>query len=119
MLRLALLLLTACVINVPGLTPPPPQVATTGGTEQCRGIMETCDNTCQTPDCLSACTARGTPEAQRMHSALIGCGQRNFCVNEDCMRANCTPEIDACMADVAAAPPSSTDPQPPTTGPGY
>jgi hypothetical protein len=116
-LRLATLLIavTACVVNMPGQATPP---VTSGGTEACREIMETCDTTCQTPDCVQSCTARGTPDAQRAHNALISCGQRNFCTSEDCMRASCGAEIDACQADTHAAPgatdPTLPPPPPPT-----
>jgi hypothetical protein len=85
-----------CMLKMPGSSTPP---VTSGGTERCREIMETCDNSCQSPDCLQSCTERGTPDAQQLHSAVVSCGQRNFCTSEDCMRASCSGEVDACQAD--------------------
>ena len=68
------------------------------GTLSCREIVETCDSACQLPDCLHACTARGTAEAQQQHAGLVDCAQRNACMDEDCVRGNCPAESAACEA---------------------
>jgi hypothetical protein len=83
----------ACVVNVPGAQRPP---VTQGGTWTCQQIVEQCDNQCQAVGCLDQCTANGTPDAQQQHNAVVSCGQRNFCTNEDCMRASCGAEMQAC-----------------------
>jgi hypothetical protein len=75
-------------------------------TWSCQQIVEQCDNSCQAPSCLDACTARGTPDAQQQHNAVVSCGQRNFYTNEDCVRANCTNEMQGCTAEAQTPPPS-------------
>ena len=94
-------LVGGCLANLPGASRPP---ITSGGTWSCQQIVEQCDNACQTPSCLDDCTARGTPEAQQQHGAAVTCGQRSFCTDEACMRANCANEMQACAPEPAAAP---------------
>ena len=69
---------------------------TPGGTATCRTIVTDCDSQCTTPFCLRDCTARGTPEAQQQHNALLDCAQRNACTDEPCIRTNCPSESAAC-----------------------
>jgi hypothetical protein len=97
-MRVFYLVVAACVVNVPGTTRPE---VTQGGTWTCQQIVEQCDNSCQAVTCLDACTANGTPDAQAQHNAVVSCGQRSLCTNEDCMRAHCGDEMTGC----AGAPP--------------
>ncbi len=104
--------LGACISSITG-NPNRPEVKDTGGTWTCKQIVEDCDNACTVPSCLDECTARGTPDAQAQHSAAIACGQRNFCMNEDCMRASCQAEMEACAPEAAApADPPLAEPAP-------
>jgi hypothetical protein len=98
---------SACIVNLPGASRPP---VATGGTWSCQQIAEQCDSACQSPSCLDECTTRGTPEAQQQHNAVVSCGQRNFCTNEDCMRANCNDEMQGCAAEPAAEPQAAPKP---------
>ena len=99
----AVALVGACVVYIPGTSRP---AVTSGGTWTCRQIAEQCDSSCQSPSCLDECTGRGTPEAQQQHNAVVSCGQRNFCTDENCMRANCANEMQICSGEPQAAPPS-------------
>ena len=99
----------ACISSITG-TQQRPEVKDTGGTWTCKQIVEACDKACTAPACLDECTAHGTPDAQAQHNAAISCGQKNFCMNEDCMRASCQAEMDACAPEAAA--PAAPD-QPP------
>jgi len=81
-----------------------------GGTLSCKEIVETCDANCSDPLCLHNCTGQGTPDARAQHGALLECGQQHGCVDEDCMRASCPGQIDACWGAPVAAP-SATPPQ--------
>jgi hypothetical protein len=67
-----------------------------GGTLTCREIVEQCDATCGDPLCVRRCGDQGTPEAARLHDAVVDCAQRNGCADEACIRASCGPEADAC-----------------------
>ena len=95
-MRLLSLVVTACVVNVPGTQRPE---VTSGGTWTCAQIVEQCDNQCQAVTCLDACTANGTPDAQQQHNAVVSCGQRSLCTNEDCMRAHCNDEMQVCAPE--------------------
>lgn len=108
--------LAAClqsIQNVPGVSRPE---VTEGGTWTCQQIVEQCDTACESPSCLDDCTAHGTPAAQEQHNTVVSCGQRNFCTDEDCMRANCTSEMHACAPE-AIAPPPPASPAPPVDQP--
>jgi len=94
-------LLGACISSITG-TQQRPEVKDTGGTWTCKQIVEDCDKACTSPACLDECTAHGTPDAQAEHNAAISCGQKNFCMNEDCMRASCQAEMDACAPEAGA-----------------
>ena len=87
-----------------------------GGTQSCREIVETCDKECTQLMCLHACTRNGTTEAAQQHDALLSCGQNHGCVDEACMRSNCTAEIDVCMGPEPAEP--AGGPDGPATSPG-
>jgi hypothetical protein len=94
-----------------------------GGALTCREIVETCDSQCTDPLCLHGCTGQGTAEAQQQHDTLLSCGERNACTDEECMRASCMAEFEACSGpadqtatDEPAAPESpATDDAPAPT----
>jgi hypothetical protein len=69
------------------------------GTLSCREIVEQCDSQCSDPFCLSRCSNQGTPDGAAQHGALLECGQRNGCTDEDCMRASCPAEIETCLGE--------------------
>ncbi|MBA3818821.1 MAG: hypothetical protein H0X17_08010 [Deltaproteobacteria bacterium] len=102
---LAILLATGCMRQVNQAIAPEPEG---GGTLSCAEIVTTCDSECTDPLCLHRCTMQGTAEARPLHDALLDCGQRNGCTDEDCMRASCPAEIAACVGPDAApaAPPA-------------
>jgi hypothetical protein len=75
----------------------------------CREIVENCDRECTDPLCLNSCTSQGTAEAAPQHAALLDCGQRNGCMDEDCMRDKCPQEIETCLGPTPA-PTSEPDP---------
>lgn len=83
-----------------------------GGTLSCKEIVEQCDSQCSDPLCIHRCTPQGTEQARDEHQALIDCGQRNSCSDQDCMEQNCSAEIQTCMgpteAPPDAAPPAET-----------
>jgi hypothetical protein len=92
-----------------------------GGALSCREIVHTCDAACSDPLCLHACTRQGTPEAQPLHDALLDCGQRGGCIDEECMRARCHAELDACLGpdrEPITAPESSENGDPTPAGDG-
>ena len=108
MLRLALVIaLCGCISKAKEAIAPEP---TGEGTLTCRAIVENCDSQCSDPICLNRCSNEGTPEAAAQHAALLDCGQRNSCTDEDCMKANCPNEIATCMGPAEQAP---ADPPPP------
>ena len=111
------LALFSCVSRAKEAIAPTPEG---GGALSCREIVEQCDRECTDPLCLNNCTGQGTPEAAPQHAALLDCGQRNGCSDEDCMRANCPQEIETCMGPepAPATPPEPTSPpaQTETTG---
>lgn len=98
-----------CVKQAAQIANPAPEG---GGTLSCREIMESCDSACTQPFCLHGCTNQGTAEAAEQHEALLGCGERNGCIDEECMRANCMGEFETCQGLAAGAEP--TDPDAPT-----
>ena len=87
-----------------------------GGTQSCREIVETCDKECTQIMCLHACTNNGTTEAASQHDALLSCGEKNGCTDENCIVANCQPEVDTCMGPEATPP--AGGPDGPATSPG-
>jgi hypothetical protein len=100
---LALGLVAGCVKQVQQAVAPEPEG---GGTLTCAEILQQCDANCGDPLCLHRCTSQGNPEGRDKHAALLDCGQRNSCVDEECMRTSCPGEIDACMGpQPAEAPP--------------
>jgi hypothetical protein len=99
----------ACVKQAAQIANPAPEG---GGTLSCREIMETCDSACTQPFCLHGCTNQGNAEAAEQHTALLDCGQRNGCTDEDCMRANCMGEFETCQGLAAGA--ESAEPTEPT-----
>jgi hypothetical protein len=107
MWRVLVPLLCGCLNQAARIVSPAPEG---GGTLSCREIVETCDSACTQPLCLHGCTNQGTAEAQQLHGALLGCGERNGCTDEVCMRASCAAEIDACQGppppEAPAAPPT-------------
>jgi hypothetical protein len=94
--------LAGCMAQVQNLVNPSsePEPA---GTLTCREIIETCDSACTDPMCLHQCTGQGTAEAQPQHDALLTCGQRSGCVDEECMRTSCPAELEACGVPPMAA----------------
>ena len=106
------LLCLGCVKQAAQIANPAPEG---GGTLSCREIMETCDSACTQPFCLHGCTNQGTAEAADQHEALLGCGERNGCIDEECMRANCMGEFETCQGLAPGAEP--TDPNAPPADP--
>jgi hypothetical protein len=81
-----------------------------GGKLSCKEIVETCDASCSDPLCLHRCSPQGLPDARAQHDALLDCGERSGCSDEDCMRSNCPNELAACI-------PPEPSPSPETSGP--
>lgn len=95
MLRVLLCaLLVGCLAQAQAAIDPP---ATGGGTLSCGEIVAQCDAQCGDPLCVRRCGDQGTPEASRLHDAVVDCAQRNGCTDEACIRASCGPEADACQ----------------------
>ena len=113
MTRAALLLAllsVACINKAKeAVTGPEPEG---GGTLSCKEIVEQCDSQCSDPLCVHRCTPQGTEEARGQHQALIDCGQRNGCSDQDCMEQNCSSEIQTCMGPAEAAPEAGTEAAP-------
>ncbi len=103
-----------CVKQAAQIANPAPEG---GGTLSCREIMETCDSACTQPFCLHGCTNQGTAEAADQHEALLGCGERNGCIDEECMRANCMGEFETCQGLATGAEPTEATPPPHLTAP--
>jgi hypothetical protein len=83
-----------CIAQVQQAVSPP---ATGGGTLTCREIVEQCDVQCGVdPLCIRRCGDQGTPEAARLHDAVVDCGQRHACTDLACLEANCRAEAEAC-----------------------
>jgi hypothetical protein len=92
------------------------------GTLACRDIVEQCDSQCGDPFCIQRCSGQGNPDGAAQHQALVDCGQRNSCTDQDCMQANCPGEIQTCMGPTTdGAPdgtvPDATDPAQPAPAP--
>jgi len=102
-----------CIKDAVNAVNPP---AEGGGTLSCREVVETCDKECTQIMCLHACTNNGTAEAAAQHDALLSCGEKNGCTDEDCITANCRPEVDTCMGPETTAP--AGGPDGPATSPG-
>ena len=99
--------LFGCINQAAGIVNPPPE---SGGTLTCREIVETCDSACTDPLCLHGCTNQGTADAQGQHDALLSCGERNGCTDEECMRANCMGEFEACQGPAEPVAEPATEP---------
>jgi hypothetical protein len=99
MRALVLAVVVACVAN-----PPPQNTPGPPGTWTCRQIIEHCDSTCGTGICLNACTNQGNPTGAQLHAALIQCAAANRCFDNNCTRALCGPQVDACAADNGGMP---------------
>lgn len=85
-----------------------------GGTLTCKQILEDCDAQCSDPLCLHRCSPQGLPDARAQHDALLECGERASCTDEECMRTNCPNELSACVGPEeppSAGPPGGADPQ--------
>lgn len=104
--RVALVLcFAACVVNQPTRDQPGPT-----GTWTCKQIVESCDSTCRTGRCLSDCSYQGSQQGGSLHATLIQCAAANRCHEENCTRAMCGPQVDACINDNSALPPIATRP---------
>jgi hypothetical protein len=68
-----------------------------GGTLTCKQLVEDCDSQCSDPLCIHRCSPQGLPEARQQHDALVECGERASCTDEECMRTNCPNELAACI----------------------
>ena len=118
MVRLALVIaLVGCISKAKEAIAPQPEGV---GTLTCREIVEQCDSQCGDPLCVNRCTGEGNQEAQGQHAALLDCGQRNGCTDQDCMQTNCPGEIQMCMGDAVepggeapSGPPGDVPPEPP------
>ena len=98
------LTLVGCVNQAKQAVSPDPPEGT--GSLSCREIVEQCDSTCGDPFCLNRCTGQGTQEGAGKHATLLDCGQRHSCTDEECMKASCPNEIDACMGAPPAEQPA-------------
>jgi hypothetical protein len=101
------------------VAPDPPQGT---GTLSCSEIVNQCDTQCGDPICIQRCSNQGNADGAPKHAALVDCGQRNNCTDQDCIQANCPNEIAACMSepapppgagDMQSQPPSGPDAPPP------
>jgi hypothetical protein len=93
-MRLVLfVLLAGCIAQARATIDPP---ASGGGTLTCRQIAEQCDRQCTNPMCIRACGNQGTPEAAQLHNAVVDCGQRNNCMDQECLETQCGAEFEAC-----------------------
>jgi hypothetical protein len=72
---------------------------TPGGTLSCGEVFRQCDVNCVTPDCIQQCETRGTPQAQRVHHAVVVCAKASGCFDQACVEERCDDEIAACEAD--------------------
>ncbi len=108
---LMLLVVAGCVSKAKeAITGPEPEG---GGTLSCKEILENCDASCSDPLCLHRCSPQGLPDARAQHDALLECGERASCTDEECMRTNCPNELAACVGPEAAPPatePASSGP---------
>ncbi len=110
-LLFALLSATSCVVRQAQQAVAPHPDGT--GTLSCREIVEQCDSQCSDPFCISGCSNQGTYDGAAQHQALVDCGQRNSCTDQECMQTNCPGEIQVCMGDAA-----QPEGEAPTSAPG-
>lgn len=102
--------LASCVNQAKQAVAPEPDGT---GTLACREIVEQCDSQCGDPFCIQRCSGQGNPDGAAQHQALVDCGQRNSCTDQDCMQANCPGEIQTCMGETAPPEGGSPDPNAP------
>jgi hypothetical protein len=100
---------TACINQARQVVAPEPDGT---GTLACREIVEQCDSQCGDPFCLQRCSGQGNPDGAAQHQALLDCGQRNSCTDQDCMQANCPGEIQTCMGEAEPQPAPEPEPEP-------
>jgi hypothetical protein len=105
--------LASCISQAKQAVAPEPQGT---GTLACREIVEQCDSQCGDPFCIQQCSGQGTADGAAQHQALVDCGQRNGCTDQDCMQTNCPGEIQTCMGEATSPPPP--DGNAPTSAPG-
>jgi len=102
---LALSLCAGCMKQAKEIVAPEPEG---GGTLTCAEIVQQCDANCGDPLCLHQCTSQGNQDGQGKHAALLDCGSQHHCADEDCMRASCPGEIEACMGKQPEGTPAQT-----------
>jgi hypothetical protein len=98
MIRIAIatVLVAGCISQAKQVIAPEP---TGEGALSCREIVEQCDTQCSDPLCLHGCSNQGHADGAAQHGALLDCGQRNSCTDQECMQTNCPTEIQACMGE--------------------
>ena len=70
----------------------------------CSSIFQ-CLQTCRDQGCAMNCFQRGNPEGQQLYQAFQQCLQMNGCVaptgmvDQMCLQANCTNQLNACIAN--------------------
>jgi hypothetical protein len=71
----------------------------------CLGVFTCVNNSnCSTDACVNGCLAQGSPDAQKQVTDLATCYQNASCTDSACLKANCEPQLDACVAGSAPAP---------------
>lgn len=112
---MALLVFAGCIAQARASLDPP---AAGGGTLTCREIAEQCDAQCTNPMCIRACGNQGTPDAAALHNAVVDCAQRNNCLDEECIHAQCETELQACRGpEPAGDQPAPAAEEPPPLAP--
>jgi hypothetical protein len=101
-----------CINQASKVVNPPPEG---GGTLTCAQIAEQCDAQCTNPMCLHGCSNQGTLEAAQQHDAVLSCGEQNSCMDETCLRTNCSAEMDTCQGPPPPEEPAAVPPPEPTT----
>ena len=106
-----------CISQAKQAVAPDPPSGT--GALTCKEIVEQCDSQCSDPFCIGRCSEQGNADGASQHHALVDCGQRNNCTDQECMEASCPTEIQACMGEPAPADPSAPpEGAPPSDAPG-
>ncbi|MBA2541074.1 MAG: hypothetical protein H0V17_15650 [Deltaproteobacteria bacterium] len=114
-MRLVLsVLLAGCIAQARTAIDPP---ASGGGTLTCRQIVEQCDTQCSNPMCVRACGNQGTVDGAALHNAVVDCAQRNSCVDQECIEAQCNAEAQACRGPEPEGEPVPNNEPPPPLAP--
>ncbi len=114
-MRLVLyVLLAGCIAQARTAIDPP---ASGGGTLSCWQVVEQCDTQCSNPMCVRACGNQGTVDGAALHNAVVDCAQRNSCVDQECIEAQCNAEAQACRGPEPEGEPVPNNEPPPPLAP--